>query len=109
MDQARPFRETEHWPARQRSAQPAKDVLLTAPYAHKLLAWEGIGLCVPQQWDIGAFNGDHLLGSFRVDSPQRPVVQVRWWSTGKLISLDRTVGEFLDKSAQEKPDVRIVK
>jgi hypothetical protein len=82
---------------------------LTAPYPHKLLAWEGIGLCVPQQWDIGAFNGDHLLGSFRVDSPQRPVVQVRWWSTGKLISLDRTVGEFLDKSAQEKPDVRIVK
>ena len=65
------------------------------PPGYKLLAWEGVGFFVPQRWDIGRHEGDLRRGSFRVDDEQRVVVQVRWWSSTRPVSIDQVVSQHV--------------
>ncbi len=60
------------------------------PPGWKPLAWAGVGLAVPAHWDLGRFAGTIKQGGLRVDDAQRIVAQVKWWSTGGPISLERT-------------------
>jgi hypothetical protein len=49
------------------------------PEALKLLAWQGVGLWVGRNWDVGRYQGDGDRGSFRVDGEDRIMAQVQWW------------------------------
>ncbi|MFO7535297.1 MAG: PqqD family protein [Kiritimatiellia bacterium] len=64
-----------------------------APPGFKLLAWEGVGLFVPQRWEIGRHEGDHRRGLFRVDDEARVVIQARWWTAARPIPIDDLVRE----------------
>ena len=61
------------------------------PAGFKLLAWEGVGLYVPQRWEIGRHEGDHRRGLFRVDDETRVVIQARWWTTTQPVPIDDLV------------------
>jgi hypothetical protein len=65
------------------------------PAGFKLLAWEGVGLYVPQRWEIGRHEGDHRRGFFRVDDESRVVIQARWWTAERPISIDDLVREHV--------------
>lgn len=73
-----------------------------APPGYKLLAWEGVGLFIPQRWDLGQRSGDYNQGFLRIDDEYRPVVQVRWWKTRGWISIDRVVQQYSRKMFTRK-------
>lgn len=67
------------------------DIPENAPPGFKLMAWEGVGLYVPQRWEIGRHEGDHRQGLFRVDDESRVVIQARWWTATGPIPIDELV------------------
>lgn len=79
----------------------------SVPAGYKLLAWEGVGLYVPQRWEMGRHEGDHKRGLFRVDDESRVVIQARWWSAERPVPIDdlvrRHVGTVHGKKSGAPP------
>jgi hypothetical protein len=86
---------------------PSLPVPEAIPAGYKLLAWEGVGLYVPQRWEIGRHEGDHKRGLFRVDDESRVVIQARWWTADRPVPIDdlvrRHVGMVHGKQAGQPP------
>lgn len=60
---------------------------------YKLLAWEGVGLFVPQHWEFGRRGGDARRGFLRIDDETRIVAQLRWWPASRPIAFNRLVDQ----------------
>lgn len=73
------------------------------PAGFKLLAWEGVGLYVPQRWEMGRHEGDHKRGLFRVDDESRVVIQARWWTAERPVPIDDLVRRHVGTVHGHKP------
>ncbi len=75
------------------------------------VGWQHIFLEVPEEWSVGAVNGDHTTGYLRIDDSEMPRVEVRWEPTKGNESVDKVVERFLDtlvkKSRRKSPPVKI--
>lgn len=47
-----------------------------------LIAWHGISLTVPEDWNIGAIGGDLKEGYLRLDGSDMPRVEIKWAKVG---------------------------
>lgn len=87
------------------------------PAGFKLLAWEGVGLFVPQRWEIGRHEGNLRKGFYRVDDDARIVIQLRWWSASAPVPIARLVEQHARNVSsrrggplaqfRERPDLRL--
>ena len=80
---------------------------------YKHLIFHGVGLHVPQAWEIGEHKGDGLYGSFRVDGADRVMAHVRWWKAPKRFRIERAVVQFRRsmgrrKRGKDEPAVPVV-
>ena len=83
--------------------QPSTRYDEAIPAGYKLLAWEGVGLYVPQRWEIGRHEGDHRRGLFRVDDETRVVIQARWWTAERPVPIDDLVRRHAGTVQGRKP------
>lgn len=63
------------------------------PAGYKLVAWQGVGVHVPQRWDIGRTSGDDRRGGFRIDNEYRTVIHVKWWRVRRQMTADAILRE----------------
>jgi hypothetical protein len=71
------------------------------PPGHRLLAWDGIGLFIPEGWSIGRHDGDSLFGSIRVDTLDKVAARVRWWHAPKRFHIDAVARQFQSAMVQQ--------
>ncbi|MGQ9730257.1 MAG: hypothetical protein ACUVX8_03205 [Candidatus Zipacnadales bacterium] len=75
-----------------------------------LIGWQGYTLRVPEDWTIGAIGGDHLEGYLRIDGPDMPRCELKWFDRKGPISLEEVVGNYLKelhkKRRRRHPEVK---
>jgi hypothetical protein len=64
-----------------------------------LVAWSGITLHAPEDWNIGAIGGDQKQGYLRVDGPDMPRIEVKWAAADHSNFVD--VSAIVDKYLRE--------
>lgn len=63
--------------------------------ATKPFAWEGIGLAIPQAWDLGALEGTTERGFARIDDPAVARVELRWMPVPRGFDIQASTDRFL--------------
>ena len=63
--------------------------------ATKPFAWPGIGLTIPQEWDLGALDGTADKGSARIDDAAVARVEVRWMPAPRGFDIEASTDRFL--------------
>jgi hypothetical protein len=58
--------------------------------------WQGVGLRVPQEWNLGKVEGTYKSGYARLDDATMVRAEIEWREEGKGLSLDKLVGRYLD-------------
>lgn len=61
----------------------------------KPFAWQGIFLKVPQEWDLGAIEGDYREGYFRLDDPEDIRLEVKWRREKHKVDLGKVLENYL--------------
>jgi len=73
------------------------------------IAWQGITLRVPLEWNIGAIGGDREQGYMRIDSPEMPRVEVKWQHSPGFVNVsdvvDKYIAELKRKPRKGEPEV----
>lgn len=72
----------------------------------QVIGWQGLSVVVPEDWTVGAVEGDHREGYLRVDGPDFPRLEVRWSEAGKT-DLDKTVQRYLQQLTRTKSQVPV--
>lgn len=60
-----------------------------------LIGWQGYSVVVPEDWTIGAIGGDRLEGYLRIDGPDMPRCELKWFDGRGPISVGEVVGNYL--------------
>lgn len=61
----------------------------------KPFAWQGISLKIPQDWDLGAIEGDYKEGYFRLDDSEDVRLEVKWRREKHKTSLEKVLENYL--------------
>jgi hypothetical protein len=67
------------------------------------IGWQKITLQVPADWNLAGIGGDARSGYLRIDGPDRPRVEIKWWDKTheKTVNVAQTVATYL-KDLQKK-------
>lgn len=67
------------------------------------IGWQKITLQVPADWNLAGIGGDARSGYLRIDGPDRPRVEIKWWDKTheKTVNVAQTVETYL-KDLQKK-------
>lgn len=61
----------------------------------KIFAWQGISLKIPQNWDLGAIEGEWKEGYFRLDDPEDIRLELKWRREKRKVSLENVLENYL--------------
>ncbi len=75
------------------------------------LAWQGITVRVPQDWNLGAIGGGRDEGYLRIDSSEMPRVEVKWATSKGFVDVDGIVDKYLNdlqkKRKRGEPEIKV--
>jgi hypothetical protein len=75
------------------------------------LAWQGVTLRVPPDWNIGAIGGDRTQGYLRVDGPEMPRLEIKWATSKGFVDVAGIVDKYLadlgKKRKRGDPEVKV--
>jgi len=75
------------------------------------LAWQGITVRVPEEWNIGAIGGGREEGYLRIDSSEMPRVEIKWATSKGFVDVDTIVDKYLNdlqkKRKRGEPEVKV--
>lgn len=75
------------------------------------LAWQGITMKVPEDWNIGAIGGGREEGYLRIDSSEMPRVEIKWASSKGFTDVETIVDKYLNdlqkKRKRGEPEIQV--
>lgn len=73
------------------------------------IGWQKITLQVPADWNLAGIGGDARSGYLRIDGPDRPRVEIKWWdrTPEKTVNVAQTVETYLQDLQKKARKQRI--
>lgn len=68
----------------------------------QVIAWQGVTVRVPENWNIGALGGDRKQGYLRIDSAEMPRVEIKWQDSPGFADVDQIVDKYIGE-LEKKP------
>ncbi len=60
------------------------------------VAWDGISLKVPEEWNIGAIGSEESGGYLRIDGPEMPRVEINWSQPKGFVDMGQVIDKYLN-------------
>jgi len=80
------------------------------PAKTTVIGWQGCTITVPEDWTIGAIGGDHTEGYLRIDGPDMPRCELKYFERKGPVAIEEVVGNYLremqKKRRRRDPEVR---
>jgi hypothetical protein len=67
-----------------------------------VVAWQGLTIGVPQDWNIGAIGGEGDEGYLRIDSTVMPRVEIKWAKPQGSVDIKRIVDKYLTEVSRSR-------
>jgi len=75
-----------------------------------VIGWQGYTVAVPEDWTIGAIGGDHLEGYLRIDGPDMPRCEIKWFERKGPVAVEEVIANYLKelrkKRRRRDPEVK---
>ncbi len=79
--------------------------------ATTVIGWQGYTLTVPDDWTIAGIGGDHQEGYLRLDGPDMPRCEIKWFADKGPANIEQVVGNYLKEMTKKRrrrdPEVTI--
>ena len=66
------------------------------------IAWQGITVSVPEDWNIGAIGGEGSDGYLRIDSPDEPRMEIKWSKPAGNVDVKKIVDKYLSDISRSR-------
>ncbi len=67
-----------------------------------VIGWQGYTLTVPEDWTIAAIGGDEAEGYLRLDGPDMPRCEVKWFAGKGPTDIGEVVGNYLKEMTRKR-------
>ncbi len=71
-----------------------------------LIAWQGISVCVPDNWHIGAISGDEEEGYLRIQDDDMVRLETKWEQAKNFVDIEAVVEKYLNDLKRRSKRVR---
>ena len=75
------------------------------------IAWQGISMSAPEDWNIGAIGGEGDEGYLRIDSPDEPRMEIKWAKPSGNVDVKKIVDKYLSDIGRSRkrnaPEIEI--